>query len=393
MKKIAYLGATPAYYFIPFIKQLSNKKDIDLTVYWGTNETTRPYVEKEFGTKVKPIEGLLDGYKYKICPNLIGKAAYQSGFFGLNSFFFYKEFFKLKYDVLIVHGWQYLNNFNAILAAKIVGTKVFMRCETPLNQELLLPKLKLLFKSFCLRLFFYIFIDRFLYIGKENKKFYLFNGVKRNKLFFSPYGIDTEKFISYQKNKSYLREDFRRQNGILDDEVLILYVGKLIEKKRPELLIKAFNGLNIKKAKLFLIGTGCLETKLKEYVITNNVEKVSFIGYKSQDEILKYYLMADIFVLPSGMRETFPLVVCEAIAFGLPTILSNRIGSSTDFASSKNGFTFKYDSINDFINALTTLVKDQFLRSSLSYGSLKLSEKYSTKNTVMGIISALNSLT
>ena len=392
MKRVAYLGAAPAYYFVPFLKKLASVENIDLTVFWGSRETTQKYFEKQFGRIVDESKGLLEGYNYYFLKNLIGKETYQKGFWGLNSFEFFKIFKKEKYDFLIVHGWQYLNNINAIIAAKKNGVKVLLRAETPLNQEAEKSKLKLAIKKPLLKALFRL-IDGFLYIGEENRLFYKSYGIEDDRLFFTPYSVDNEKFQKYRLKNLQKRDKFRTELGISKNDVVYIFVGKLIYKKRPFTLIRAFEKLQkqFDNVKLLIVGSGELEDSLKKYVKQQNIKNVIFAGYQSQENLPKFLLLSDVFVLPSGVGETWGLAVNEALNFGLPVILSNMVGSAKDLATKNNGFIFKLDDIDDLSNCMKRLI-DPKLRKKMSEESLKLVNIYSPENVVKGILKAIEVL-
>jgi len=387
LKKIAYIGPTPAYYFIPFLRELSKEPGVKLTVYWGCDETVHTYREKEFETEVTSQKDMLKGYQNVIVQNIIGKASYQKGFFGLNSIDFFKEFRRHNYDVVIIHGWQYLNNITALVAAKINGAKVFLRCEMPLNQEHHKTRLKKILKRIILP-FFFSFIDKFLYIGIENKKFYEYYGARKNQLFFSPYSVNNDLFKSYLTKHKNSRKNLRMHYGISDSDIVFLFVGKLSHKKNPKILIQAINQLKSKKIKLILVGSGPLEKDLKKYVSDNKLSQIIFTDFQSQESIYKYYLMADVFVLPSGVGETWGLVINEALNFELPVIISDMVGSCKDLCT-KNGMSFKYDNLDELCRCMNFLIKNPGRRKIMSLNSRNLIKLYSPKATSNGISKAI----
>ena len=74
---------------------------------------------------------------------------------------------------------------------------------------------------------------------------------------------------------------------------------------------------------------------------TRYLNDVRFLGFKNQTELPEYYSLADIFVLPSGMGETWGLVTNEAMCFSLPVIVSDMVGCSLDLViPGENGFIF-----------------------------------------------------
>lgn len=112
--------------------------------------------------------------------------------------------------------------------------------------------------------------------------------------------------------------------------------ARLIDKKGiiPFLsLLKGIDGYH-----LYILGDGPLKNTISDFVNENNLN-VTLVGYLQQDEIIKYYAVADIFVLPS-LRDPSPLSPIEACAAGLPLLVSSRIGNLEDVLSNGNGWSY-----------------------------------------------------
>lgn len=107
-----------------------------------------------------------------------------------------------------------------------------------------------------------------------------------------------------------------------------IYVGRLIELKNISLLIETFN----KNGKpLTIVGKGELEQELKEKANKN----ITFIGFVDNEKLSEVYQSHDVFILPSTY-EAWGLVVEEALYWGLPVIVSNKIGCSLDLVKKYN---------------------------------------------------------
>lgn len=132
-----------------------------------------------------------------------------------------------------------------------------------------------------------------------------------------------------------------------------IYVGRLIELKNISLLIDTFN----KNGKpLTIVGKGELEQQLKAEANSN----ISFIGFVDNEKLGQVYQSHDVFILPSTY-EAWGLVVEEALYWGLPVIVSNKIGCSVDLVrtynsgeifqlSDDNGLSKAIDNIEDKYN-------------------------------------------
>jgi 1,2-diacylglycerol 3-alpha-glucosyltransferase len=134
-----------------------------------------------------------------------------------------------------------------------------------------------------------------------------------------------------------------------------LYVGRLAPEKNLEVLIRSFAESRARgsRSSLVLVGDGPLRHRLENQVQEAGLESsVRFAGLKSTAELLPYYAFAHALVLPSR-REPWGLVVNEALAAGLPVIVSNRCGCAEDLvAPGINGFVFNADrgeELTDFL--------------------------------------------
>lgn len=145
--------------------------------------------------------------------------------------------------------------------------------------------------------------------------------------------------LSNKLNKTYHLE-FRK---------VILFVGRLVEIKNVNVLIKACSRLK-DKAQLVIIGDGPEMEKLKEMNCKLNAGAL-FLGRLEGDELMAWYNIADIFVLPS-LKEAFGAVTNESLLAGCHTIVSEKAGSSSIIIPNINGQIFSPNSSNELTSLL-----------------------------------------
>ncbi len=141
-----------------------------------------------------------------------------------------------------------------------------------------------------------------------------------------------------------------------------IHVGDLLPVKRQHLLIEAFSILheNYPNARLQIIGDGLLRKKLTKFVRKKELDSIiNFTGHQSQKEVATHLQNADAFVLTSE-KETFGIVVIEAMSCGLP-VLSTRCGGVEDLIFPFNGLFFNADSPHQ--------MADDMLHFISNYGS------------------------
>ena len=124
-----------------------------------------------------------------------------------------------------------------------------------------------------------------------------------------------------------------------------LYVGRLIDCKNLKFLIEQFNKSG---DHLTIVGSGELEAALKAFANPN----IAFKGFIDNNELGDIYQSHDVFILPSK-SETWGLVVEEAIYWGLPVIVSDRVGAAKDMVETlETGLIFRFDDHIDFADKL-----------------------------------------
>ncbi len=392
--KLAIIMSHAIQYQVPLLRKLAFSEKVDLMVYFNWDFGVKETYESDFGVKVKWDIPILDGYKHKFLKNFSLRPS--SGFWGQLNFGIISALVRGRYKAVLIYGWNSFVNWLAFFTALIIGTPVIIQGESPLNQELLKSGWKQKVKKFIFKKLFFPRISSFLYIGEENRKFYKYYGVPDEKLFFVPYAVDNERYITAKKELGIKNYKLREELGIKKDAIVILFVGKLIEKKRPFDLLKAYKNLeNIKTQEhknisLIFVGDGNLRRDLENYAQSHNLKNVHFVGFKNQTELPEYYALSDIFVLPSGIGETWGLVVNEAMCFSLPVIVSDMVGCALDLIKeNQNGFIFPLGNIEKLAEYLKELILNENKRKIFSEKSFEIIQNYSHKKDIEGILEVL----
>lgn len=338
-RSVVFLNSHPIQYFAPLYQQMAKDPEIGLEVIYCSDETLRGAMDKQFGVQVIWDIPLLQGYKHRFLKNRSFRPSIFKGFWGLMNTGIIRYLFRKKKSVVIVHGWAYFTHVLTLIIAKLAGHRVCLRAETPLNQELKKSRLVTTLKHIYLR-FLFLFVDRFLYIGTQNKLFYRHLGVKERRLFFTPYSVDNARFGAIAA--SVTRQQAREMTGLPPGKKIFLFSGKYISKKRPLDLLKAFQALQQEEAFLVMVGDGELRPAMEQFIKDNSLDnRVVLTGFINQSQIPYYYAAADFFVMCSGLGETWGLSVNEAMNFGLPVILSGTCGAAWDLvAQNENGYVY-----------------------------------------------------
>jgi len=236
-------------------------------------------------------------------------------------------------------------------------------------------------------------VDKCLYVGEYNKKYYEHYGVRTDKLVYAPHSVDNAFFKKSREFYLSSRDQIRRQWGIDDDRPVFLFVGKFVQKKQPLLLLEAFKLVSrYKPCHLVYVGDGPLRSQLDSAIKRQGLKNVTMAGFLNQSEITKAYVGGDILVLPSKYEETWGLVVNEAMNCGLPIVISDRVGCGRDLVcDNENGFIVPHGSAVLLAKALSTLANEPNKRLLFGKKSLEIIRNWDLKQTAAGILAALRS--
>ena len=176
-------------------------------------------------------------------------------------------------------------------------------------------------------------------------------GLPFDKISVIPNGINLNNFTGIDRDY-----DFRRRFA-MDNEKIILYVGRLVYEKGVQHLISAMPKIleNYHDSKLVIAGKGGMIDELKSQVESMGLSnKVYFTGYLNQKEVQKMYKCADVAVFPSTY-EPFGIVALEAMLAGIPTVVSDIGGLNEIVEHGVNGmksYTGNPNSIEDSVLSL-----------------------------------------
>ncbi len=385
--KLIQLISHPIQYQTPLYQHLANDPDIDFEVWYCTKIGLEAAKDAEFGVEIKWDIPLLSGYKYKFLKNY---ARYETlnSFAGLLNFGIIRELYKAPRGIIWIHGWNYATLLLAIFFGKLFGHRVFIRGENTAIIENNKPNtFTKRIKNFWFSKVIFKMADAFLAVGNQNMDYFRQLGVPESRIFFAPYCVDNERFIDfYQKNKSD-KNIIRHQLGIPLDKKVIICSGKFIEKKRPLDLLNALALLpNKEEVFTVFVGEGNLRPEMEEFIAKNNLQNnVLLTGFINQSQMPHYYLSADLYVMCSGMYETWGLSTNEAMCFGLPIILSDMVGSAYNLIAG-NGFMYPssdYKSLSNCIDQVLSQPKTDLQK--MGARSSEILKGYSYENIVEGI--------
>ncbi|MFM8315728.1 MAG: glycosyltransferase family 4 protein [Deltaproteobacteria bacterium] len=238
--------------------------------------------------------------------------------------------------------------------------------------------------------FFLKGVKSFISIGEKNNLFYLSKKISPEKIIPAKYCIDTHFFQKEEPQASVHRNELRNRLGIEKDDFVLLFVGRLFERKRPQDLISLHEMLlHTKNVHTVVIGSGPLEGELKSQC--QQLPRLHWLGFQNQLQTRDWYYAADLLVVPSEF-ETWGLVVNEAFSCGLPALVSDSCGVAHDLViHQKTGFVYPVGSIHSALESIKTVLTDRTLLKQLGINAKRqVSENYRPDQFADSICLALN---
>lgn len=355
MKKLAIISTHPIQYYAPLFQLLASGKNTEIKVFytWGDKAKGKIF-DPGFGKEREWDIPLLDGYEHEFVTNISSNPG-SHHFNGIINPGLISRIKLYQPDAILVFGWNFQSHLKVMRYFKGKIPVLFRGDSTLLDrQSILKKKIRTIFLTWV-----YKHIDYALYVGTNNKDYFIQSGIKPKQLFFAPHAIDNKRFNDidgiYQEKAGKMREALK----ISRDAVIFLFAGKMEPKKDPEILIKAFLAVNNPGAHLIIVGNGYLEKVLKESY--SEVQNLHFMDFQNQSAMPVIYYAADIFVLPSvGPGETWGLAINEAMACKRAILASTKVGCAIDLvAEGKNGYIFEAGNIDSLIEKMDFFLQNK----------------------------------
>lgn len=214
---------------------------------------------------------------------------------------------------------------------------------------------------------------------------------------------DKEYEVLYSKKKFFYfygyncidNQLFKLQGEKKVNNKKIVSVARLVPIKNYENLLKAWKFVekNDDAYELIIIGDGPALKELNSLVNTLNLKRVRFLGTIDNDKLPQYLNEADAFILPSW-SESWGLVVNEAMAAGLPVLLSNKINAAnTLLKENNNGFSFIPGDVNDIQQKLIEFIHlSDPAKKEMSDNALKTISRMDYNNMGSELLKAISFL-
>lgn len=317
----------PIQYYAPWFSHIArHSSSLDLTVLYGTQPTAEQQgvgFDAAFDWDVP----LTEGYRSRVLrATRPGDSMRSDRFWGLDVPEIGAAVRESRPDVVLLPGWHSITLVRALWACRRARIPVLYRGDTHLGTRpagwrgpLWAARTRLLLRRF----------SGWLAVGQRAHAYLRHFGAPAPRIWASPHAVDNDFFAAAARDQ---RAAARARFGLRAEEFVVVFAGKLEPKKRPLDVVRALAGRR-PGAVLLVAGSGPLESGLREAAADLGV-RVVWAGFLNQSEMPRAYAAADCLALPSDSGDSWGLVVNEALATGLPCVVSDRVGCVPDLVTS-----------------------------------------------------------
>ena len=194
-----------------------------------------------------------------------------------------------------------------------------------------------------------------------------------------PNGVDTNHFCY----------DVQPMEQFNDGKFNILYIGRLEKRKGFDHLLKAYNQVkqNFSKCRLIAVGPGTrLRKKYQRRVKSNGLSDVIFTGYATYNDLPRYYKTADVVCFPATGRESFGIVLLEAMAVGKPIIASDITGFANVMTNNEEGLLVPPRDEDELAEALIKMMTNKEMREQMASRGRPTALQYHWANVAQKVL-------
>jgi phosphatidyl-myo-inositol alpha-mannosyltransferase len=186
-----------------------------------------------------------------------------------------------------------------------------------------------------------------------------------------PNGVDLRRFQNVQPIARYR-----------DGTANILFLGRFENRKGLTYLLKAYRVLKKRgyDCRLLVIGSGPQEREVRRYIATRRLTGVELLGRVSDDDKVRYFATADIYCSPATGRESFGIVLLEAMASGTAVVCSDIHGYRSVVRRDEQGLLVPPKDVNALVEALAKLLDEPELRAQMGESGRERAKQYSWPN-------------
>ena len=388
--RLTVVQTHPVQYFAPWFRHIAaNCPEIDLTVVYAS----RPAPAQQgtgFDRAFEWDTSLLDGYRWTVARESRPEDDFSTASYrGLDVQEIGAAIAVTSPDVVLVPGWYSITLVRAILWARVRGIPVIYRGDT--NNETAPAGATRLLWNLKTRALLSLY-SAYLSVGRRSREYLTTHGASPLRVYASPAAVDNECFAAAAAPHlaPAARASVRARLDAGPEDFVVLFAGKLEARKRPLDAVRALAALG-PQAVLAIAGSGPLEEDVRREARNLGV-RLAPLGFVNQSGLGEIYAAADCLVLPSASDESWGLVVNEAMATGLPAVVSKHVGCGPDLVLARDtGETFRTGDVADLTQALEN-VRARGGRTTMASACRARVARYDFAAASTGLVAACEAL-
>ncbi|MBT3808405.1 MAG: glycosyltransferase family 4 protein [Rhodospirillaceae bacterium] len=384
--RLAVVAQFPVHYHLPLYRAMAADPDIDVNVLFMQRGWSASGFDPEVGTVVEWGVEKFTGYPHRIFPN-ISPTRSGSGFWKFINPGLIWHVLTGPHDAVYIHGHNHFSHVACAIAAKLGGKRLIIR--TISNNLGARPRWVRALRQMLYRPL-YMLANVLLYIGQDNRDYFRNFGVPDRKLVHAPHVVDDAFFAAEAARMAGREAELKAAFGIAGDQKIVLYSAKFMPKKQPLMLVAAFAEAGLGDDwTLLMVGEGEQRAAAEVLAGRHPDAQIIFAGWLDQSRIAEGYAIADMLVLPSAYQETWGLIINEAMNFGCPVIVSDRVSCGCDLVADTCGLIFPYDDRPALVAALRKLAGDDAMRAGFRAGAKARIAGWNVSGYIAGLRRAL----
>lgn len=385
--KVLLISSHPVQYNAPLYRLYAKDPRLEVTVAYCSLQGAEAGIDPEFGVEVKWDVPLLDGYNW-VRPRNISLRPGLRGFFGLVNPGLWQLIKRSRFDVVVCYGYRAASFWIAALAARSAGSAVALFTDA----HTLVSRDGKRWKAAAKRLGLPVIFGRAdAAFGPSSATVNLLSslGLPPDRIFLTPYVVETAFFSRRAADAD--RDRMRATWGIPSDGFVALFCGKLASWKRPLDLLEA--AARCPQIIAIFAGDGPLRRALEFRAGQHDLSgRVRFLGFVNQTALPAVYAASEVLVLPSEY-EAFGLVVNEAFACGVPSIVSSACGAAGDLVrDGETGFVVPVGDVSALAERLSLLAGDPDLVLQMGMNARARIREWGPEQNVEAFVEACSTL-
>ncbi|OLE51006.1 MAG: hypothetical protein AUG51_24870 [Acidobacteria bacterium 13_1_20CM_3_53_8] len=371
--RLAVLVSHPIQHFAPWHREVARRKEVDLRVFFYCDWGVASYFDPEFKIPVEWDIPLMDGYAYELLP--IARRPRNLSYWEVDNPTVGTALNSFQPDVVQVFGYAHKTSWRAANWAYANRKPLLLYSDSNVRTQ---PAWwKRLPKQMIVRRY-YSRVDGALYVGDNNREYHKLYGVPEDRLFRGNLPIDRSSLLARVQKRDEIRLAIRDELKIPQDAFVVAFCGKYITRKRPLDLVAATHRAAEGGAPVWsmLIGEGPERGAIEEYCRRERVGNTVMAGFVNQSRVPEFLAAADALAVTSAY-DPHPLVVTEGACFGLPVIISDRVGCVGNDDTARpdvNALVYPCGDTEVLRQMIERLCRDNSLYKAMSAASISISE-------------------